>query len=35
MVVLSRTRIASVASLVALAIPTLVTLGASDLMRVD
>ena len=35
MVVLSRTRIASVASLVALAIPTLVTLGASDLIRVD
>ena len=29
MVVLSRTRIASVASLVALAIPTLVTLGAA------
>jgi sulfate permease, SulP family len=35
MVVLSRTRIASVASLVALAIPTLVTLGASDLIRVE
>jgi sulfate permease, SulP family len=35
MVVLSRTRIASVASLVALAIPTLVTLGAGDLIRVE
>jgi SulP family sulfate permease len=35
MVVLTRTRIASVASLVALAIPTLVTLGAVDLVRVE
>jgi SulP family sulfate permease len=35
MVVLARTRIASVASLVALPIPTLVTLGASDLIRVE
>lgn len=34
MVVLSRTRIASVASLVALAVPTLVSLGASNLVRV-
>ncbi len=34
MVVLSRTRIASVASLVALAVPTLVSLGASNLTRV-
>ena len=34
MVVLSRTRIASVASLVALAVPTLVSLGASNLIRV-
>jgi SulP family sulfate permease len=35
MVVLSRTRIASVASLVALGIPTLVTLGSGNLIRVD
>jgi SulP family sulfate permease len=35
MVVLSRTRIASVASLVALGIPTLVTLGSGSLIRVD
>lgn len=35
MIVLSRTRIASVASLVALAIPTLLTLGASSLVRVE
>ena len=35
MVVLSRTRIASVASLVALAIPTLLSLGASGLVRVE
>jgi sulfate permease, SulP family len=35
MVVLSRTRIASVASLVALAVPTLLTLGASELIRVQ
>jgi SulP family sulfate permease len=35
MVVLSRTRIASVASLVALAIPTLLTLGANGLIRVE
>ena len=35
MIVLSRTRIASVASLVALAIPTLLTLGASNLVRVE
>ena len=35
MVVLSRTRIASVASLVALAVPTLVSLGASSLIRVQ
>ncbi len=35
MVVLSRTRIASVASLVALAVPTLVSLGASSLIRVE
>ena len=35
MVVLSRTRIASVASLVALGIPTLVTLGSGSLVRVD
>jgi SulP family sulfate permease len=33
-VVLSRTRIASVASLVALAVPTLASLGASSLIRV-
>ena len=35
MIVLSRTRIASVASLVALAIPTVLTLGASNLVRVE
>jgi hypothetical protein len=35
MVVLSRTRIASVASLVALAIPTPLSLGASELVRVE
>jgi len=35
MVVLSRTRIASVASLVALAVPTLLSLGASQLVRVE
>jgi sulfate permease, SulP family len=35
MVVLSRTRVASVASLLALGIPTLVTLGAGGLIRVD
>ena len=35
MVVLSRTRIASVASLVALAVPTLASLGASNLIRVQ
>jgi SulP family sulfate permease len=35
MVVLSRTRISSVASLVALGIPTLVTLGSGGLVRVD
>lgn len=35
MVVLSRTRVASVASLVALAVPTLLTLGASELVRVE
>jgi sulfate permease, SulP family len=35
MVVLTRTRIASVASLVALGIPTLVTLGSGKLIRVD
>lgn len=35
MVVLSRTRIASVAPLVALAVPTLFTLGASGLIRVE
>jgi SulP family sulfate permease len=35
MVVLSRTRIASVASLVALGVPTLVTLGAGSLVRVE
>ena len=35
MVVLSRTRIASVASLVALAVPTLASLGASSLIRVQ
>jgi SulP family sulfate permease len=35
MIVLSRTRIASVASLIALAVPTLVTLGASSLVRVE
>jgi len=35
MVVLSRTRIASVASLVALGIPTLLSLGASKLVRVE
>ncbi len=35
MVVLSRTRIASVASLVALGIPTVVTLGAGSLIRVE
>jgi SulP family sulfate permease len=35
MAVLSRTRISSVASLVALGIPTLVTLGAGDLIRVN
>jgi sulfate permease, SulP family len=34
MVVLTRTRIASVASLVALAVPTLLSLGASNLARV-
>ncbi len=35
MVVLSRTRIASVASLVALAVPTLLSLGADGLTRVE
>ena len=35
MIVLSRTRIASVASLVALAVPTLLSLGASKLVRVE
>jgi sulfate permease, SulP family len=35
MVLLSRTRIASVASLIALAVPTLVTLGAASLVRVE
>ncbi len=35
MVVLSRTRIASVASLVALAVPTLLSLGATRLTRVE
>jgi SulP family sulfate permease len=35
MVVLSRTRISSVASLAALALPTLLSLGASGLIRVD
>jgi sulfate permease, SulP family len=35
MVILSRTRITSVASLVALGIPTLVTLGSGNLIRVD
>jgi sulfate permease, SulP family len=35
MVVLSRTRVASVASLVALAVPTLLSLGASGLVRVE
>jgi SulP family sulfate permease len=35
MVVLSRTRIASVASVVALVLPTLLSLGASDLLRVE
>jgi sulfate permease, SulP family len=35
MIVLSRTRIASVASLIALAVPTLVTLGAGNLVRVQ
>ena len=35
MVVLSRTRIASVASLVALAVPTLASLGANSLIRVQ
>jgi sulfate permease, SulP family len=35
MVGLSRTRVASVASLVALAVPTLLTLGASQLVRVE
>jgi SulP family sulfate permease len=35
MVVLSRTRIASVASLVAIGVPTLVTLGAGSLVRVE
>lgn len=35
MVILTRTRIASIASLVALAIPTLVTLGADGLIRVE
>lgn len=35
LVVLSRTRIASVAPLVALAVPTLLTFGASDLIQVE
>jgi sulfate permease, SulP family len=35
MVLLSRTRIASVASLIALAVPTVVTLGAAHLVRVE
>ena len=35
MIVLNRTRIASVASLVALAIPTVLTLGGSNLVRVE
>src|SRR5450755_1603487 len=35
MILLSRTRIASVPSLVALAVPTLLTLGASQLVRVE
>jgi SulP family sulfate permease len=35
MVLLSRTRIASVASLIALAVPTVVTLGAASLVRVE
>jgi len=35
MILLSRTRIASVASLVALAVPSLLTLGASQLVRVE
>jgi SulP family sulfate permease len=35
MVVLSRTRIRSVASLVALAVPTLLSLGANELIRVE
>ncbi len=35
MVVLSRTRIASVASLVAIAVPTLASLGANNLTRVE
>jgi SulP family sulfate permease len=35
MIILSRTRIASVASLIALAVPTLLTLGAGNLVRVQ
>jgi sulfate permease, SulP family len=35
MVALGRTRIASVASLIALAVPALLTLGASELIRVE
>jgi len=35
MVLLSRTRIASVASLIALAVPTVATLGAANLVRVE
>jgi sulfate permease, SulP family len=35
LIVLSRTRIASVASLVALAVPTLLSLGSSSLIRVE